>query len=133
VRLVARAGATPLGAIFLAIGVALAAAVGLLHLDHLPVSFCAFKAVTGLPCMTCGTTRAFGRLFSLDLAGAIAMNPLSAAVGLALVPWGIADLVLLPRGRALTLEVRPGLAPVLRVAAVTLVVANWAYLIAAGR
>jgi hypothetical protein len=52
VRLVAR-GATPLGAIFLACGL-VAAAVGLLHLDRLPVTFCAFKAVTGIPCLGCG-------------------------------------------------------------------------------
>lgn len=132
-KLVARLGGTPLGAIFLALGVVTAAAVGVLHLDRLPVTFCAFKAVTGLPCMTCGTTRAFARLFTLDLPGAVSMNPLAVAVALALVPWGVADLVLLPRGRAVSLEVSPGLAPVVRVAALTLVAANWAYLIVAGR
>ncbi len=132
-RLFARPGATPLGAIFLACGVAIAAAVGLLHLDHLSVTLCAFKAVTGLPCMACGTTRALGRLFHLDLPGAVTMNPLSAAVALALVPWGLVDLVLLPRGRALSLEISRGLAPFVRVTAVALVFANWAYLIVAGR
>ena len=132
-RLVARAGATPLGAIFLACGLVIAAVVGVLHLDRLPVAFCAFKAVTGLPCMSCGTTRAFARLYSLDLPGAVTMNPLSAAVALALVPWGISDLALLPKGRALALEVSPRLAPFVRVTAVTLVFANWAYLIVAGR
>lgn len=110
----------------------MAAGVGVLHLDRLPVAFCAFKAVTGLPCLTCGTTRAFARLFTLDLPGAMAMNPLAAAVALALVPWGVADLVLLARGRAVALEVSPGVAPVLRVAAVTLVAVNWAYLIVSG-
>jgi hypothetical protein len=133
VRLVARAGATPLGVIFLACGVVVAAAVGLLHLDHLPVTFCAFKAVTGVPCMGCGTTRAFARLFHLDLPGAVSMNPLSAAIALGLIPWGMADLALLPRGRALELEVSPRLAPLVRVTAVSLVFANWAYLIVAGR
>jgi uncharacterized protein DUF2752 len=133
VRLVARAGATPLGVIFLACGLVIAAVVGVLHLDRLPVAFCAFKAVTGLPCMSCGTTRAFARLYSLDLPGAVAMNPLSAAVALALVPWGLVDLVLLPRGRALVLEISRGLAPFVRVTAVALVFANWAYLIVAGR
>ena len=132
-RLVARAGATPLGAIFLACGLVIAAVVGVLHLDRRPVAFCAFKAVTGLPCMSCGTTRAFARLFSLDLPGAVTMNPLSAAVALALVPWGLADLALLRRGRALALEISPAVAPLVRVTAVTLVFANWAYLILAGR
>ena len=132
-KLVARAGATPLGGIFLACGLVLAAVVGLMHLDRLPGTFCAFKAVTGLPCMSCGTTRAFARLFRLDLPGAVTMNPLSAAVALALVPWGLADLALLRRGRALALEISPSVAPLVRVTAVTLVFANWAYLIVAGR
>jgi hypothetical protein len=132
-RLVARAGATPLGAIFLACGIAMAAGIGLLHLDALPIAVCAFKAVTGVPCLTCGTTRALARLFTLDLPGAVAMNPLAAAVGLALVPWGAADLLLLARERALALEITPGVAPLVRVAAVALVAANWAYLIVAGR
>jgi hypothetical protein len=61
------------------------------------------------------------------------MNPLSAAVALALVPWGMADLALLRRGRALELEIAPALAPFVRVTAVALVFANWAYLIVAGR
>ena len=132
-RLAARAGALPLGAVFLACALVIAAAVGLLHLDRMPVTFCLFKAVTGLPCLTCGTTRAFARLFALDLGGAVAMNPLSAAVALALVPWGVADLVLLRKGRALALEVSPSMAPLLRVTAVTLLAANWAYLMVVGR
>lgn len=132
-RLVARPGATPLGAIFLACGIVMAAGIGLLQLDRLPIALCAFKAVTGVPCLTCGTTRALARLFTLDAPGAVAMNPLAAAVGLALVPWGAADLFLLARERALALEIAPGLAPVVRVAAVALVAANWAYLIVAGR
>jgi hypothetical protein len=132
-RLAARAGGTPLGAIFLVCGIVIGAAVGLLHLDRLPVTFCAFKAVTGLPCLSCGTTRAFGRLFALDVHGAVAMNPLAAAVAIALIPWGVADLFLLPKGRAVALEVSPGVAPALRVAAVTLLAANWAYLIVVGR
>src|SRR3954468_1451160 len=117
-RLVARPGATPLGLVFLACAAIIAAGVGLLHLDHLPIAFCAFKAVTGLPCLTCGTTRAFGRFFVLDVRGAIAMNPLAAAVGLALVPWGLCDLALARRGQALALEVSPRFAPFVRVAAV---------------
>jgi uncharacterized protein DUF2752 len=133
VRLVARPGATPLGAIFLACGIVMAAGIGLLHLDRLPIALCAFKAVTGLPCLSCGTTRAFARLFTLDVPGAMAMNPLAAAVALALVPWGSADLVLLARDRALALEISPGFAPAVRIAAAALVAANWAYLIVAGR
>jgi uncharacterized protein DUF2752 len=132
-RLAARAGGTPLGAIFLVCGLVIAAVVGVFHLDRVPVTLCMFKVVTGLPCMTCGTTRAFARLFALDPRGAVVMNPLAAAVAIALIPWGVADLLLYPKGRAVALEVSPGVAPALRVAAVTLLAANWAYLIVVGR
>ena len=132
-RLRARAGGLPLGAIFLGIGVAGAAAVALLGLDRLPIVVCTFRAVTGLPCLTCGATRAAARLFFGDVAGAFAMNPLMTAGALALVPWGLADLALLARGRALSLEVAPPAAWVLRGLALAAVVANWAYLVTTGR
>jgi len=128
----ARPGA-PLGAIFLGLGGLAAVAVGILHLDRLPFTVCVFKAATGLACLTCGTTRALGRLAHLDVAGALTMNPLATLFALALVPWGIADLLLLPRNQALSVEVSPGVGNVLRCLAVALALANWGYLIAAGR
>jgi uncharacterized membrane protein YccF (DUF307 family) len=114
---------------------ALAAAgiVRLLHLDRLPFSVCVFKAVTGLPCLTCGTTRALGRLVRLDLVGGLAMNPLAAAGVLALVPWALADLALLPWGRAVSLDLSATGARRVRVAVVAALVVNWVWLVAMGR
>jgi hypothetical protein len=133
VRLEARTGAPPLGAIFGGIGLVAAAAVWLLRLDRIPLSFCLFKAFTGLPCPTCGSTRALGRLFALDFAGALRMNPFTTVVAVVVAGWAVADLVLLPRHRALGLEVSPRLGFALRVGALLLFVANWVYLVAAGR
>ncbi len=132
-RVTAPAGALPLGGIFGALGVAGTLAVGLLHLDHLPFPVCAFKHLTGLPCPTCGSTRALGRLFALDLPGALAMNPLTTVVFLLLLPWAATDLLLLTRGRGLVLEVSTATARSLRVAAVAIILLNWAFLLAAGR
>jgi hypothetical protein len=126
-----RAGAgPPLGAVFGTIGVVGAAAVALLHLDRLPFALCVFRGLTGLPCPTCGSTRAVGRLAALDLAGALALNPLTTLAAAGVVGWAVADLVLLPSGRALGVEVAPRLASRLRVAAVVLFLLNWAYLLA---
>ena len=133
VRLEARAGAPPLGAVFGGIGLMAAAAVWLLRLDRIPLTFCLFKAFTGLPCPTCGSTRALGRLFALDVAGALSMNPFTTVVAVVIAGWAVADLVLLPRRRALGLEVSPRLGFALRVGALLLFVANWVYLVAAGR
>ena len=132
-RLKAVPGGLPLGAILAGIGALVAVAVGVLHLDALPFPVCFFKLATGLPCMSCGTTRAVGRLFHADLAGAFAMNPLATAGVVALVPWAAADLALMTRRKAFGLELGPAAARVARVAAVAAVFANWAYLVAAGR
>ena len=129
----ARPGGVPVGAILAACGLVALGTIAVLHLDRLPFSLCVFKAVTGLPCMTCGTTRALARLARLDLPGALAMNPLATLGTLALLPWAAADLALLPRGRALALELSPAAARVARIAAVAAVLANWAWLVAAGR
>jgi hypothetical protein len=128
-----RAGAPSLGAIYGGIGLLAAAAVSLLHLDRLPLTLCVFKGLTGLPCPTCGSTRALGRLFALDLAGAVATNPFVTLVAVVIAAWAIADLVLLPSRRALEISVSPRLGLVLRVGALALFLANWVYLMAAGR
>ena len=133
VRLKAVPGGLPLGAILAGMGVLAVAAIGLLRLDALPFTVCFFKLVTGLPCATCGTTRALGRLFHGDLAGAFAMNPLAAAGAVALLPWAAADLLLMTRRKALGLELGPASVRAARVAVVAAVFVNWAYLVAAGR
>jgi len=133
VRLSARAAAPPLGAIFGTIGLVAAAAVRLLHLDRIPFSLCLFKAFTGLPCPTCGTTRALGRLFVLDFGGALRMNPFTTLLAVVVAAWALADLALLPRRQALDVEVSPRVAFALRVGALVLFLANWGYLVVARR
>jgi hypothetical protein len=122
-----------LGAVLAVIGVTAGVAVGLLHLDRLPFTVCVFKAVTGWPCLTCGSTRALALLFARDVVGAFAMNPLATLLAAALLPWGVADGVLMLRGRALGIELSPWLGHVVRAAAVSLLLGQWAYLVAAGR
>jgi hypothetical protein len=129
IRLRAASGQPPLGAIFLGIGLGVAAVVKLLHLDGLPFYVCYFRAFTGWPCMTCGSTRALGALARLDLAGALAANPLAVVVGVTIGLWGLADLALAPSRRALSVEVSPALARALRVGVVLAVAANWIYLL----
>lgn len=130
---VGAAAKPPLGAIFGGIGVSAAAAVSLLGLDRLPLSLCALKVVTGIPCPTCGTTRALGCLAHLDLAGAFAMNPLASSAAFLIGAWAASDLALLPFRRALVVEMSAVPASVLRAVAVTALVVNWIYLVAVGR
>jgi hypothetical protein len=128
----AQPGAVPFGAILAGCAIVVLAMVAVLPLARLPFSLCVFKAVTGVPCFTCGSTRALTLLARLDLAGALAMNPLVASGALLLIPWAAADLVLMPSRRAIVLELSPAAARAARIAAVAAVVLNWLWLVAAG-
>ncbi len=96
---------------------------------------CRFRAFTGLPCPTCGGTRAALALARFDLPRALEMNPLlagGALLAFALAPLGAAAWVFRwPRPRV---GFRTAAARRLAVvAALGVVLLNWALLVAAGR
>jgi hypothetical protein len=133
VRLILRSQRS-LGGVVTAGSVGLAAlAVRLLHLDHLPIRLCTFRALTGVPCMSCGATRAFGRLARLDISGALALQPLTTIVALAVVAWGLLDLALAPWRRSLRLECTRRDLVYLAWLFAALMIANWVYLVVALR
>lgn len=72
-----------------------AAALGTLALTPLWPSLtsllrpCAFRALTGLPCPTCGTTRAALAVLDADLAAAWAVNPLATVAVVAFLAGGL--------------------------------------------
>jgi hypothetical protein len=122
----------------LAAAVALAAAAAHFQLAsgtlpfHLPL-FCPFRQLSGLPCPTCGATRALAALAHGDLPAALSFNPLVAIASLLLVAAGLLSLA----SRALRVGIpvpRPGPARqrLLRASAAGLILANWAYLILKG-
>jgi hypothetical protein len=133
VKLRAQSGTFPLGALLGGLTLAVGSAVGLLHLDHLPITLCMFKSVTGLPCGTCGTTRALGRLVHLDVPGALALNPLMTLGAAVVLLWAAADLILLARGRSLQLDVSGVETRWLGILLALAFLVNWAYLVAVGR
>ena len=103
--------------------------VAWLHLDRLPVTLCLFKATTGIPCMTCGTTRALGRLGAFDPLGAFVVNPLATAVFLGLAVYAAVDLILWTRGTRLELGLTRAQKAWLLGLGLALLFLNWAYLI----
>ncbi len=132
-RLRVRAGATPLGAILGVLAAAGLVVTRFLDPERLGVTICMMKATTGLPCPTCGGTRALHHLAHLDLARAWTMNPLVTLGLLAVVPWALADSWLMRGGRALELQADTRGARRIALAAGAALLVNWFYLLGAGR
>jgi hypothetical protein len=127
--------AAPHEAIWAPIAVAAFVAARFLPWDRLAFLVCPFHLLTGLPCLSCGGTRAFVALSNLDAATAFTMNPLVAAVGVAAAAYvvhaaGVGVGAWRPWRPRLA---SPGRRRMLRAAAVAAIAANWGYLIAVGR
>ncbi len=94
---------------------------------------CAFKYLTGLPCLTCGMTRSWVHLVHGRVADAWAMSPLGLGLCLATVValiYGAARMAGLP---ALRLDLSPAATWALRAFGILLVLLNWGWVVAAGR
>ena len=92
---------------------------------------CPVKSISGLPCPTCGASRAAVALANFDPLTALRLNPLVAVAWIGLVVGGLVALSWSVAGRSL-----PGLPGSLsreeRLAAVSLLTVNWLYLIVVG-
>lgn len=132
-RLVPRGRAFPLGALLAGLGTLGLFMTAVLHVERLGLTICMLKAVSGIPCPTCGGTRALAHLARLDFAGALALNPLVVLGFAAVIPWALVDLLLLSRGRALDIEMNATGARWIGLTAAAALALNWFYLLAAGR
>lgn len=89
-----------------------------------PVNLCMFRKVTGVPCATCGATRATAHLLALDVRGALALNPLMTVLALMLPAW-VLWRVTLGRGRSLA----PGTRRRVVWALLGALLVNWGYVL----
>jgi len=98
----------------------------------LPWPRCAFLAVTGLPCVTCGATRCTIAFLRGDFLSALSWNPLAFAALCALVVFDLYAVIVLvgrmPRLRIVDWSV--GEKNMVRIAAISLLALNWIYLLA---
>lgn len=93
---------------------------------------CLFKDLTGLPCATCGLTRAAHALCEGDPAAAFSLQPLGTGIALAAgffgLGWGVVTLA----GLRLRLRLAAEDGLWLRVAGGYLALVNWIYLVERG-
>lgn len=89
---------------------------------------CIFRSLTGIPCPTCGTTRAATAFLDGNLLAALTANPLAAIIGIVFVAG--APLAALWAVARWPVPVTPTPLPVWsRAIVVALIVANWLYII----
>ena len=92
---------------------------------------CPFLTLTGVPCLSCGTTRAAVAFLDGRPLDALAANPLAALAGGAFVLGGLAA----PLWVAVRLpapDLAAPLAPWARIAIIVVLLANWAWVIWGG-
>ena len=95
-------------------------------------SECGIKASFGIPCLSCGATRATLHLLHGDFVDAIQMQPLVISLYALIVVWGSASLWAMRRNRTYfpELSVKEGVSFV--ALCVVVVLGNWVYLLKAG-
>ena len=97
------------------------------------MSVCLFRRLTGVPCLTCGTTRACAALLSGDVAGALRLQPLAVVGGaLAGAAFGAYSGLLLLRRRVAIVRLDPAESRVSCAVTIALAALNWLYLVRCG-
>ena len=112
--------------------VLVAAGAWLVSEGYVRLGTCGLKELVGLPCLSCGATRATLLLLDGQFGPAFAMQPLVIVAYGLLIMWGLISLGTLATGRKLAVSLTRRESVLLKVAVVVLPVANWCYLVAAG-
>ena len=96
----------------------------------LPRPVCYFRELTGIPCLTCGSTRLVESVLRGDLLAALTWNPLIFLGLLGVGVWVVVSTTRWLLGRPpLRVALEPNEKLALRAIAAAAIVAGWAYLI----
>ncbi len=98
--------------------------------QQLPVPRCVLREFTGVPCPTCGGTRSLAALAELDIATALAMNPLVFLASGAVLLLAADQLIARSRNHSTILAKASAALPAawLWATLAAVVVSNWVYL-----
>ena len=125
-------GEVPVGALLMLPLFALPFGAWLVQTGWVVFGTCGVKMAVGLPCFTCGATRATIALLGGDVIGAVALQPLVILAYTLLAGWGLISLASFLADRSVSVSLSKTENTILKVLLVTLPFLNWAYLIAAG-
>ena len=92
-------------------------------------SVCGLKVALGIPCLSCGATRATLSLLDGALLTAISLQPLIIGIYFLIAAWGLASLGTFLRDRKLILDLSRAEDIAFKASLVVLPLLNWAYLI----
>ena len=122
-------GTLPIGALLMSFLFALPLGAWLIQEEIIDLGTCGLQAAFGLPCLSCGSTRATLQLLDGQLLTALALQPLMISIYFLLTAWGLASFgtFLLDKKMVLDLSRREDLA--FKVAILSLPFLNWVYLI----
>lgn len=95
-------------------------------------TLCPMKRLLGVPCPTCGTTRAFALLLRGDGCGAFAMQPLSVFLVCVLAPALMLARAVFGKARFECVTASAIRSTFFWIAVAAAVVANWAYVVIRG-
>ncbi len=122
-------GTVPIGALLLVPILSLPFGAWLLEQEHIDLGICGLRQALGVPCLSCGSTRATFALFDGDFLTAFATQPLVISLYFLVGIWGLASLWTFLRDRKLVLDLTRTEDIVFKVSLVLLPLLNWAYLI----
>lgn len=125
-------GDAPIGALLMTPLFALPLGAWLIARGWIAVGPCSMKTLVGLPCPTCGATRATLHLLGGDLAAAFALQPLVVTCYAALAIWGTLSFIAFGTDRRIRAEGSPTARRVAALLLFALPAANWTYLVATG-
>lgn len=122
----------PIGVLFMLPLFALPLGAWLVQKGWIVFGLCGLKLTLGIPCLTCGSTRATIHLLHGNVLSALQMQPLIILVYGSFALWGVISLASFAVGRTVHLDFGAREHRFIKIALVATPFLNWAYLIAAG-
>ena len=119
----------PVGALLMIPLFALPLGAWIIEQGIVDLGTCGMRAAVGIPCLSCGATRATLALFGGDILSALALQPLIITLYFGVALWGLASFGTFMANRKLILRFNRLEDLIFKISLIALPLANWAYLI----